>query len=95
MSVFVRERGTKRNPARLLGLVLAAGFAWVVGYVVNGQVWDWIVFDLMGFDPESRLGEAVHFFVYDTTKILLLLAGIIFRADSRLRNWRSGCCTWR
>jgi uncharacterized membrane protein YraQ (UPF0718 family) len=36
------------------------------------------VFDLFGLDPESRLGEAVHFFVYDTTKILLLLGGIIF-----------------
>jgi uncharacterized membrane protein YraQ (UPF0718 family) len=78
MSVSVSERGTKANPARLWGLLLAAGFAWVVGYVVNGQLWDWVVFDLLGFDPESRLGEAIHFFVYDTTKILLLLAGIIF-----------------
>jgi uncharacterized membrane protein YraQ (UPF0718 family) len=78
VSVSVSERGTKANPARLWGLLLAAGFAWVAGYVINGQLWDWVVFDVLGFDPESRLGQAIHFFVYDTTKILLLLAGIIF-----------------
>ena len=50
----------------------------MVGYVLNGRVWDFVVFDLLGLDPQSRLGEAVHFFVYDTTKILLLLSGIIF-----------------
>jgi len=60
------------------GLLLAVAFAWVVGYLVNGTFWDRVVYDLMGLDPQSRLGEAVHFFVYDTTKILLLLGGIIF-----------------
>ena len=49
MSVFVSERGTKANPARLWGLLLAAVFAWVVGYLVNGRLWDWIVFDLIFF----------------------------------------------
>jgi uncharacterized membrane protein YraQ (UPF0718 family) len=78
MNVFVTEPGTKANPARLWSLLLAAAFAWIVGYVVNGRLWDWVVYDVLGFDAESRLGEAVHFFVYDTTKILLLLAGIIF-----------------
>lgn len=78
MSVFLPEPGTKRSSLNLWGLVAAAGFAWVIGYVLNGRVWDFVVFDLLGLDPQSRLGEAVHFFVYDTTKILLLLSGIIF-----------------
>lgn len=78
MSIFLPEPGTRRSAPHLWGLVAAAAFAWVVGYAVNGQVWDWIVFDLFGLDPASRLGEAVHFFVYDTTKILLLLGGITF-----------------
>jgi uncharacterized membrane protein YraQ (UPF0718 family) len=60
------------------GLLLAATFAWVIGYVINGTFWDRVVYDLMGLDPQSRIGEAIHFFVYDTTKILLLLGGIIF-----------------
>ncbi|MEA3511492.1 MAG: permease [Actinomycetota bacterium] len=59
-------------------MVVAAVFAWAVGYLLNGQFWDLVVYDVIGLDPESRLGEAVHFFVYDTTKILLLLGGIIF-----------------
>ena len=78
MSVFLPESGTKRSSLDLWGLVAAAGFAWVVGYLLNGQFWDFVVYDVVGLDPESRLGEAVHFFVYDTTKILLLLGGIIF-----------------
>ncbi len=78
MSVFLPEPGTRRSSLNLWGLLAAAGFAWVVGYVLNGRVWDFVVFDLLGLDPQSRLGEAVHFFVYDTTKILLLLSGIIF-----------------
>ena len=78
MSVFLPERGTRHSTANLWGLVAAAAFAWIVGYALNGRLWDWVVFDVFGLDPESRFGEAVHFFVYDTTKILLLLAGIIF-----------------
>lgn len=78
MSTRTPESGTRVNPVRMWGLLLAAAFAWVVGYLVNGTFWDRIVYDLMGLDPESRFGEAVHFFVYDTTKILLLLGGIIF-----------------
>ena len=78
MSIFLPEPGTRRSSVNLWGLVVAAGFAWVVGYLLNGQFWDLVVYDLVGLDPDTRLGEAVHFFVYDTTKILLLLGGIIF-----------------
>ena len=78
MSVFLPEPGTRRSSVNLWGLVAAVGFAWVVGYFLNGRFWDLVVFDLLGLDPESRIGETVHFFVYDTTKILLLLTGIIF-----------------
>jgi uncharacterized membrane protein YraQ (UPF0718 family) len=78
VSVFPPEQGTRRSSGTLWGLVAAAAFAWVVGYLLNGQFWDRVVFDVIGLDPESRFGEAVHFFVYDTTKILLLLGGIIF-----------------
>jgi len=31
-----------------------------------------------GLSPESHLGEAVHFFLYDMPKVLLLLTGIVF-----------------
>ncbi|MCX8146493.1 MAG: permease [Azovibrio sp.] len=32
----------------------------------------------LGFERGTRLGEAVHFFFYDTPKVLLLLCGIVF-----------------
>jgi len=39
---------------------------------------DRITFDLIGLSPETRLGEAVNFFLYDVPKILLLLSVIVF-----------------
>ncbi len=39
---------------------------------------DKLVFGLLGVAPESHLGEALNFFVYDTVKILLLLFLITF-----------------
>ena len=37
------------------------------------QLADWLIFSLFGLSAESRLGQALNFFVYDTTKIVLLL----------------------
>jgi uncharacterized membrane protein YraQ (UPF0718 family) len=61
----------------VLGLVAAAG-TWAVLYLVNERVWDALVYDLLGLDPQTRLGAAVHFFLYDTAKIMLLITGLIF-----------------
>ncbi len=38
----------------------------------------WAVFDIFGLVRESHLGEAVHFFIYDTVKIFILLILIIY-----------------
>lgn len=37
------------------------------------QFADWLIYDLCGLGVETHLGQALNFFVYDTTKILLLL----------------------
>ena len=42
------------------------------------QTADYITFDLLGLLPGTHLGEAANFFLYDTTKIFLLLTTIIF-----------------
>ncbi len=47
---------------------------------------DLLIYELAGLDPESKFGGAVHFFVYDTVKIFLLLAVMIF-AIGFLRTW--------
>jgi uncharacterized membrane protein YraQ (UPF0718 family) len=39
---------------------------------------DWIVFDIIGLEKGAHLAEALNFFIYDTTKILLLLFVVIF-----------------
>ena len=39
---------------------------------------DYLVFNLMSLKPETHLGEAVNFFVYDTIKVFFLLSVIIF-----------------
>ncbi|MDO8453667.1 MAG: permease [Sulfurimonas sp.] len=37
-----------------------------------------LIFDILGFVPQTHLGEALHFFLYDTLKIFMLLIAIIF-----------------
>jgi len=39
---------------------------------------DWFVFDVLHLEKGQHLAEALNFFIYDTTKILLLLFVIIF-----------------
>lgn len=63
---------------------------------------DWIAYGLLGLDPDSRFGGAVHFFVYDTAKIFLLLVVMIFLIgvirtwlpEERLRGWMSRGGLW-
>ncbi|GAE44128.1 transporter [Mesobacillus boroniphilus JCM 21738] len=47
---------------------------------------NWLVVDVMNMELSSRLGGALHFFIYDTTKILFLLAVMIF-AISFIRSF--------
>ncbi|MDR3438416.1 permease [Telmatospirillum sp.] len=39
---------------------------------------DWLVYRMLGLAPDDKLGDALHFFVEDVTKIFVLLALIIF-----------------
>ena len=39
---------------------------------------DWLAYSLLGLDPESKFGSAVHFFIEDTSKILVLLMVMIY-----------------
>lgn len=63
---------------------------------------DRLVYGILGFDPSSRLGGTVSFFLYDTIKIFLLLAGMIFVIgvirsyipQRKLRGWMSGGGLW-
>jgi uncharacterized membrane protein YraQ (UPF0718 family) len=61
---------------RFAGLAFAAA-VWVACYAYLKEFADGTV-ALLGLDRATRFGEATHFFLYDTPKVLLLLAGIVF-----------------
>ena len=86
MSVAERMRG--RTPTRRWVGLGAATAAWLALYNLNLPLWDWVVYDVAGLGPASRLGSGVHFFFYDSIKIALLLVGIIF-AVTVLRSFMS------
>jgi len=74
-----RATGTAAAPrlARRQWLALAAAAAaWALAWMVNEHLWTWLVRDVAQLS--GRLGDGVHFFVYDSLKITLLLVGIIF-----------------
>ena len=70
--------GTRRKSIQRWGGMAVAAVAWWALYSVNQPFWDWLIGGVVGLDLASRLGSGVHFFFYDTVKIVLLLAGIIF-----------------
>jgi len=66
------------------------------------RIADWLSFDLFGLDPSTRLAAAVQFFIYDSLKIFLLLAGMIFLIGvartylpmGKLRSWMGRGGIW-
>jgi len=47
-------------------------------FIIFTHLADWLAFTLLGLAPSSKLGEAVHFFIEDTTKIFFLLIVMIY-----------------
>jgi len=56
---------------------------------------DWLVYSVFGFNPESKLGGVVNFFLYDSIKILLLLFSMIavigfirsYISQNKVKTW--------
>ncbi|MDB4438809.1 permease [bacterium] len=42
------------------------------------QIADWLVYDVLNLDKGQHLAEALNFFIYDSSKILILLFVVIF-----------------
>jgi uncharacterized membrane protein YraQ (UPF0718 family) len=45
-------------------------FDWIKSFA------DWLIYSALGIEAHSKIGDALNFFVYDTIKIFLLLAGV-------------------
>jgi len=62
---------------RWLGVLSLAVLLWIGAYSQLTAFAD-TALGLLGLSRADRLGEAVHFFLYDTPKVLLLLSGVVF-----------------
>ena len=67
-----------RSAVRRWAPVAAGAVIWWSLYHWNRAFWDWVIFDVAGLEQGTRLGESVHFFFYDVSKIALLLTGVIY-----------------
>ncbi len=61
----------------LAKLLLMLG-SWIFLYSINEPFWDRLLFNWLHIDSNSKFGESLHFFLYDSIKICLLLLGITF-----------------
>ena len=75
VSVVDKTANTKLN-RWLIGIGLG-GVLWIAAYSQLTAVADAVV-SAIGLSRGTHFGEAVHFFFYDTPKVLLLLTGIVF-----------------
>lgn len=60
----------------LIGIAVA-GTLWVFAYSQLSDFAEWLI-GLFGLTRQTHFGEALHFFFYDTPKVVLLLTGIVF-----------------
>ncbi len=71
-----------------IGLLAGGVGLWALAYWINEWLWDAVLYTGFGLAPTSRITETIHFFLYDSLKILLLLVIIIF-ASTVLRSFMS------
>ncbi|MBS1197513.1 MAG: permease [Proteobacteria bacterium] len=67
----------RQRTAFWLAGIAAATCVWFALYLHLELFADWFV-AAFSLSRKTALGEAIHFFVYDTPKVLLLLTGIVF-----------------
>lgn len=67
-----------RSTRTLVAALVGASLGWAALYALNEVLWDALFVAVLGLDLDERSPGAVHFFLYDTSKIFLLLIGMIF-----------------
>ena len=68
----------RRDATRRWGLLGASALAWAGAYALNEVAWTWLYRTVLGLDISTDWPSMLHFFSYDTVKILLLLTGLMF-----------------
>jgi hypothetical protein len=59
-------------------MVAVVAVVWWIAYNNLQPLADGLTYGLLGLSPQTPLGTALNFFVYDVPKLLLLLGGMIF-----------------
>jgi uncharacterized membrane protein YraQ (UPF0718 family) len=72
------SRPPKRTSIKTAAFVLVALLAWAAAYEAVKPLSEWISFRVLGLEPTSHLGQSIAFFLFDTPKVLLLLALVVF-----------------
>lgn len=88
----------RRSQPPLWLVVLAAAALWLVAWLVHMPLAGWFTRDVLGLAEGTQLGDAVEFFLGDTPKVLLLLAGVVtlvsflrsFVSPARVRSALAG-----
>ncbi|GAB4254760.1 MAG: permease [Thermoleophilia bacterium] len=70
--------GRRVRLRRILVLLAVGLVAWVLVYRELAPLSRWLAFSLVGLAPQSALGSALQFFLFDTPKVLMLLVLIVF-----------------
>ena len=71
--------GTKQvNNILYFGIGIVALAMWLVVYVSIVPLSQWLTYSLLSLEMGSQIGDSVEFFFYDTAKILLLLALMVY-----------------
>jgi uncharacterized membrane protein YraQ (UPF0718 family) len=63
---------------RSFALLAVAAAVWWLVYNNLQPFADGLTYGLLGLSPQTQIGTALNFFVYDVPKLLLLLSGMIF-----------------
>jgi hypothetical protein len=77
MSENITEKKSTGTGTIVLGIIAAVA-AWYGIYMQLLPLSEWFSYTLLKLSPESHLGSAVQFFVYDTPKVLMLLLIVVF-----------------
>ena len=77
MSAVTIESSDRSKLVHWLIGISVATLAWVAVYSQLTAFADWVV-EALGLSRQTRFGEALHFFFYDSPKVVLLLTGIVF-----------------
>jgi hypothetical protein len=78
------EKKRKKIMALNLTMGVAGVYLWWTIYRMLPNLSAWLTYTLLPIETGSHLGASVEFFLYDTPKVMMLLALVVFGAG----RWR-------